>query len=296
MNNSLFNSAEELPLATIHHSTTATLNTTTVGTTALRSSKNFWKKGVFAIGALSVAGLLSLNSCATSNTTDPTPAATDTNSVSVDEFFTPAPTGSADDYYFMFDNEDDVEYSYFIDEEDFIEARDHEKGKGDKHYDYSWQYVKNGHGYGDHNHLHIHRPGPHHYHGVYIGLRRRKIDWTDSLQLTSAEKLSVDSAMKAFHECTGGLLDSFRVQLKPYRDNFRTQRLAIIAKLDSNVITRDSARAMLDSAIAKYELETQMIRAGIVEDIKTCLQEMDIYLRTKLTPAQYAIWVRNRGW
>src|ERR1051325_2237348 len=242
---------------------------------------------------LLLAGLISawLSSCATNNPTQPTPTAT-TNTVTLDEFFTPAPNGDADDYYVLVDGQDDVEYSYFLDEEDYLKARDYTGNT--RYYIFIHDYVKRGHGYGDHNHIHEFVKGPHHYHGHYIG--HRAPDWTDSLQLTVAEKLRIDTAMTHFIACSKADVDSFRVQLEPYRDSFRVRRLAIIAQLDSGKITRASARALLDSAIVKYEAETQLRRAGFVADLGTCRATLDTEIQAILTPAQYAIWVRHRGW
>src|SRR5689334_13827826 len=110
-----------------------------------------------------------------------------------------------------------------------------------KYYVFIHDYAKRGHGYGDHNHIHEFVKGPHHYHGVYIG--KRRVDWTDSLALTDSQKVRIDTAMLHFKDCAKAAIDSFRTALKPYRSEFRTSRLAILAQLDSNKITRDSARA-----------------------------------------------------
>jgi hypothetical protein len=242
---------------------------------------------------LLITGIITawLSSCATNNPTQPTPTAT-TNTVTLDEFFTPAPSGEADDYYVLVDGQDDVEYSYFLDEQDYLNARD--VSGNTRYYVFIHDYVKRGHGYGDHNHIHEFVKGPHHYHGVYIG--HRAPDWTDSLQLTTSEKVRIDTAMMHFIACSKADVDSFRVQLQPYRDSFRVRRLAIIAELDSNKITRDSARALLDSAIVKYEAETQLMRAGFVADLATCRAALDAEIQAILTPVQYQIWVRHRGW
>jgi hypothetical protein len=242
---------------------------------------------------LLVAGVVTawLSSCATQNPTQPTPTAT-TNTVTLDEFYTPGPSGEADDYYVLSDGEDDVEYSYFLDEQDYLNARD--MPSGNKRYIFIHDYVKHGHGYGDHNHIHEFVKGPHHYHGVYIG--HRAPDWTDSLQLTTAEKLQIDSAMIHFQSCSKADVDSFRVRLKPYRDTFRVARIAILAQLDSGKITRDSARTLLDTAIVKYETSTQLLRSAFVADLTTCRTQLDVEIQGILTPTQYAIWVRHRGW
>lgn len=244
---------------------------------------------------LSIVSLLFVASCATQNSTDPNPSSTTKqNSVTLDEFFTPGPSGSADDYYLLTDGEDDVEYSYFIDEEDYLKARDMDEHSADRYYHFVHDLVKKGHGYGDHNHIHIHLKGPHHYHGHYIGIRR--MDWTDSLAITDSQKVRIDTAMRAFDQCVKPLLDSFKVQMKPYRDEFRATRLSIIRSLDSGSITRDSARELLDSAIAKYETESAMLREGLVQDLKDCRSDLDAAIMLILTPAQYDIWVRHRGW
>jgi hypothetical protein len=239
--------------------------------------------------------LLLVASCATQNPTEPNPSNTSANSTTIDEFYTPGPNGSADDYYLMTDGEDDIEYSYFIDEQDYLKARDmDDEHDGDEHYVFISKLVKRGHGYGDHNHIHIHLKGPHHYHGHYIGVRR--VDWTDSLALTDSQKVRIDTAMRNFKLCVKPLLDSFKVQMKPYRDSFKVQRRAIIAQLDSGSISRDSARALLDSAIVKYEAITEQMRKGLTEDLKDCRTDFDAAIQLILTPAQYDIWVRHCGW
>jgi hypothetical protein len=243
---------------------------------------------------LGLVSLLLVASCATQNSTEPNPANTTTTSTTLDEFYTPAPSGSADDYYVMVNGEDDVEYSYFIDEEDYFKARDLDEHSGDRRYVFVHDLVKKGHGYGDHNHIHVHIKGPHHFHGHYIGVRR--VDWTDSIALTDSQKVRIDTAMRNFKECSLPILDSFRVQMKPFRDEFRATRLAIINSLDSGAITRDSARELLDSAIVKYETETNLLRDGMVADLRECRTELDLAIQTILTPVQYEIWARHRGW
>lgn len=249
--------------------------------------------GAHAVAILLIGGAISglLGGCKTENPTQPTPTAT-TNTVTLDEFFTPGPSGEADDYYVLVNGEDDVEYSYFLDEEDYLKARDM---SGNSHYYvFIHDYVKRGHGYGDHNHIHEFVKGPHHYHGVYIG--HRAPDWTDSLQLTAAEKVQIDTAMMHFRSCSGAEVDSFRARLKPYRDSFRIARLAILSQLDSGKITRDSARLLLDTAIVKYEASTQLLRTAFVADLEVCRTTLDVEIKAILTPVQYAIWVRHRGW
>jgi hypothetical protein len=102
--------------------------------------------------------------------------------------------------------------------------------------------------------------------------------------------------MMMFHQCADTAILHFKTDLQPHRLTFRTQKLAIIAQLDSGKITRDSARVMLDSAITLYLTQTDLLRKAFVAEVKTCLTELDAFLQTRLTPAQYAIWVRHRGW
>jgi hypothetical protein len=232
--------------------------------------------GLIAASAFGLTTIL-LSGCASSPTSSTPTTPTDTNSVTVDEFFTPPPTGEADDYYVLSNGDDDVQYSYFLDEQDYFDARDakDDNGEHDRKFKFAKGLFKNGHGYGDHNHIHFHLKGAHHYHGIYIGVRDE--DWTDSLALTPAEKLSIDSGMKAFHHCADAAIDTFKIDLKPFR-------------------TRDSARVMLDSAISLYLTETDLLRKSFVAEVKVCLTELDAYLHTRLTAAQYAIWVRHRGW
>ena len=246
-----------------------------------------------AVFAPAVALLVAfaLSGCATRYSTEPQTSTTTANTVTIDEFYSPPPNGSADDYYVLNDGEDDVEYSYFLDEQDYFNALDNGNSK---YYIFIRDYAKKGHGYGDHNHLHEFVKGPHHYHCVYIG--KRRVDWTDSLALTDSEKVRIDTAMLHFKSCAQASIDSFRVALKPYRAEFRTSRLAILAELDSNKVTRDSARALLDSAIVKYQTETALLRASFATDLAVCRTELDVEVQAILTPTQYAIWVRHRGW
>jgi hypothetical protein len=244
---------------------------------------------LYGFATLAIASMAFLSSCATRFSTEPAPTTTTQNAVTLDEFYTPAPNGDADDYYVLQPGEDDIEYSYFIDEQDYNDALDHH------HPDpFLQKLLKEGHGYGDANHIHEFVKGPHHYHGPYIGIRRK--DWTDSLALTDTEKIQIEQAMTAFLQCSDTALITYRTDLAPYRAEFRTNRLAIIAGLDSNLYTRDSARTLLDSAIVKYEAETDLLRAGFEVDIKGCLTDLDMSTQTILTPAQYAIWIRHRGW
>jgi hypothetical protein len=241
---------------------------------------------------LLMLGALSLVSCA-ENPAEPDPART-TESEGVSEFYTTIPSGSADDYYLMYEDEDDVEYSYFLDEDEYVEVRDN----GGKHAKYKFRFekIKNGHGYGDHNHMHVHRKGGHKYHGIYIGLKRRAKNWTDSLAITDSQKIGIDSAFRNFRQCSKATLDSFKVEFKPFRDEFRTEKRSILAQLDSGSITRDSARVLLDSAISEYEAKTDLLREALNTELKACRTELDADIKTILTPAQYDIWVRHRGW
>lgn len=242
-----------------------------------------------------VTASLVLASCANRNPTEPAPSQTTTNSTTLDQFYSPGPTGEADDYYIMTDSEDDVEYSYFLDEQDYFAARDAaDNANSNPHYIFIREYVKKGHGYGDHNHMHVHMKGGHHYHGIYIG--RRRHDWTDSLQLTVVEKRGIDSAMREFMLCAKNAVDSFAAQLKPFRQTFRATKLSILNKLDSGLITRDSARGLLDSAIVTYEAATRLLRQAFITELRVCRTELDVRIRAILTPEQYAIWVRHRGW
>ena len=246
-------------------------------------------KSATAALAVTTLALLVLSSC-TNTMNAPVPGSSNpTNTLSVDELFTPPPSGNADDYFVLNSGDDDVEYSYFLDEQDYFDSRDK---KGNDHF--SDELVKNGHGYGDHNHIHEYEKGEHHYHGDYHG--NHEDDWTDSLQFTDIEKLQIDTAMKQFHVCADASLDSFKVALKPFRAEFRLKKIAILATLDSGKITRDSARTLLDSAIATYLSETSLLRKSLAAEVKVCLTELDAYLVTRLTPAQYAIWLRHRGW
>jgi hypothetical protein len=247
--------------------------------------------------ALLLGGLL-VSSCSQNTPVEPKPVASQEEMVSVAEFYTPAPSGAADDYFVMYDDDDDVEYSYFIDERDYLDSRDYilivDNDKKARYYR-SHLYVKRGHGYGDHNHIHVFRKkAKHFYRGQYFGIRR--FDWTDSLKLTVEQRHQVHVAMKAFKGCSAGVLDSFRTQLKPYRLAFRTRKLEILQMLDSGSITRDSARVLLDSAIVKYEAETEILRLGLVEDLKVCRTELDAAIKVAFTAEQYDIWVRHRGW
>ncbi len=253
-----------------------------------------WSYSASALIAVAFAAI-TLSSCATKYPDQPATNTT-TNAIGVDEFFTPTPNGAADDYYFLNDTEDDVDYSFFLDEQDYLAAL-HATNSNDNDpiYRFIIQYVKGGHGYGDHNHIHEFVKGSHHDHGVYISVEGQE-DWTDSIALTDVEKSEIDTAMISFLDCARPAIDSFAVKLAPYRDSFRVQRAAIVASMDSGKITRDSARIELDSVIATYMRETDTIRTVFFNELATCRTELDLTIRVILTPQQYAIWVRHRGW
>jgi hypothetical protein len=254
---------------------------------------NYKRMGLYPPAILAALTAITLASCATKYPDQPSTTTT-TNTITVDEFFTPLPNGNADDYYVMNDTDDDVDYSYFLDEQDYLSTQNAvDNDDQDPHYRFMVQYVKGGHGYGDHNHIHEFVKGSRHNHGVYIGDRRE--DWTDSIALTVTEKSEIDTAMTAFLQCAAVSIDSFRVDLKPYRDTFRVRRLAIIASLDSGTITRDSARILLDTAIVHYEAQTQALRTVFIADLTVCITELSADIRNILTPVQYAIWLRHRG-
>lgn len=251
-------------------------------------------KGYSLSAILAALTAITLASCATKYPDQPSTATT-TNTITVDEFFTPLPNGDADDYYFLNDTEDDVDYSFFLDEQDFLATQNAaDNDDQDPHYHFMEQYVKNGHGYGDHNHIHEFVKGSKHHHGIYIGDERE--DWTDSIALTMVEKTEIDTAMISFLQCAAVSIDSFGIHLQPYRDTFRVRRLAIIAEMDTGKITRDSARTLLDTAIVHYEVQTQALRTVFIADITVCVTELSADIRNILTPTQYAIWVRHRGW
>lgn len=254
------------------------------------------RAGYFAPPLIAVAfAAFTLSSCATKYPTQPATNTT-TNTVTVDEFFTLPPNGDADDFYFLSDTDDDVNYSFFLDEQDFLTAQhDADNGDNDPNYHFIVQYVKNGHGYGDHNHIHEFVKGSKHDHGVYIGNKTPE-DWTDSIALTDLEKSEIDTAMLSFLDCARPAIDSFAIRLMPYRDSFRVQRAAIVLSMDSGKITRDSARIELDTVIAVYERATTPIRTAFFNDLITCRTELDLTIKVILTPTQYAIWVRHRGW
>lgn len=253
------------------------------------------RAGYSSVALFAVAfAAITLSSCATKYPTQPATATT-TNTITLDEFFTLPPNGDADDFYILNDTEDDVDYSFFLDEQDYLKSlHDANDGDNDPHYKFIVQYVKNGHGYGDHNHIHEFVKGSKHNHGVYISDHEE--DWTDSLRLTEIEKSEIDTAMISFLDCATPAIDSFAVRLAPYRDTFRVQRAAIVASMDSGTITRYSARIELDSAIAFYESATLPLRTAFFNDLATCRTELTLTIQVILTPTQYAIWLRHRGW
>ena len=255
---------------------------------SIRASK---RNLTYSVIALTISCAAFLASCAIRFPTDPTPSAPQ-NSITLDEFFTPAPNGNADDYYLLLPGEDDIDFSYFIDEQDYFFALDH---PSDPHYIFAHNLIRGGHGYGDANHIHEFVRGPHHHHGPYIAIRHT--DWTDSLALTDTEKIQIEQAMTAFLQCAAASINSFKVASDTPRAYFRQSRIAIIVGLDSGLYPRDSARTLLDSAIVKYEAETDSLRTKFVADLATCRVALDADIKNNiLTPVQYAIWLRHRGW
>lgn len=257
----------------------------------------FGRLRAVSLSLLAIGGFL-FSSCA-SNSTEPDPERPSSTTLTEAEFYTPGPSGEADDYWLFNEGEDDVEYSYYLDETHYTyvvndendgDDDDDNGGKNKK-----WKKrIKNGHGYGDHNHIHIHwkdrNPGKR----VFVKIRRAH--WADSLQLTAEQKLGIDSAMKEFKVCAKETLDSFKVAFKPYRQEFRAEKMRIIGLFDANTITRDSAYVLLDSAIERYEAQTQLLRDGLKVELQSCYQEFDVSVMAILSAEQYAIWKRNRGW
>lgn len=234
-------------------------------------------------------------SCATTSSTEPDPERPSSTSLSEAEFYTPGPSGEADDYWLFEDGEDDVEYSYFLDETHYVYVVEHENDQDVKHKKWG-KRVKNGHGYGDANHIHLHWKDKNPGKRIYVRIHRRS--WADEIKLTDSQKVALDSGMKAFKECAKESLDSFKVAFKPYRDEFRAEKMRILGLMnaDSNGISRDSAYALLDSAIERYEDQTKILKAGLQVELQSCYQELDAYMMTVLTPQQYEIWKNNRGW
>jgi hypothetical protein len=250
-----------------------------------------------AVAALAISGLL-FTSCATTSTSEPDPSRQAETTETEAEFYTLGTFGEADDYWLYFENENDIEYSYYLDETHYVfivgdDRDDDDDGKMKK-----WKRrVKRGHGYGDHNHIHIHwKNRSNHPDRRHVHIKVRRQHWADSLKLTHEQKLAIDTAMREFKLCAKSSLDSFKVLFKPLRDEFRLAKLDILAKLDSGVITRDSAYVMLDSAIVLYEAKTEILRTSLKTELRACLVELDAFMQTRLTAEQYAIWVRNRGW
>lgn len=250
-----------------------------------------------AIATLALGGFL-FTSCATTSTNEPDPSRPAETTETEAEFYSLGTFGEADDYWLFFEDENDVEYSYYLDETHYVFIVGDDDDSDDDGKMKKWKHrVKRGHGYGDHNHIHIHwknrSKNPDRRH-IHINVRRHH--WADSLKLTAEQKLAVDTAMREFKVCAKSTLDSFKVLFKPLRDEFRLAKLAILVQLDSGAITRDSAYVMLDSAIATYEAKTEILRIALKAEIRACLVELDAFMQTRLTPDQYAIWVRNRGW
>lgn len=247
-----------------------------------------------SVTLLAIGGLF-FASCATTSTSEPDPDR-NTTTQSEAEFYTPSPFGGADDYWLFFDGEDDVEYSYYLDEDHYYYVINDDDDDDDDDGKKKWKKrVKRGHGYGDHNHIHLHwKDRGNNGRRIHIHVRRNH--WADSLQLTSEQKLAIDTAMKQFKECAKESLDSFKVAFKPFRDEFRTEKMRILGLLRADSIGRDTAYVLLDSAIERYETATEFLRAGLQVELQSCFAELDAFLMARLTPLQYAIWVRNRGW
>ncbi len=246
-----------------------------------------------SIALVAISGLF-FSSCATTST-EPDPERPSTTTLSEAEFYTPGPTGDADDYWLFEQGEDDVEYSYYLDEDHYSYVVNDRDDNDDNDGKKKWKKrFKNGHGYGDDNHIHIHwkdrNPGKR----IYIRIRRQH--WADSIRLTDSQKVALDSGIKEFKACAKESLDSFKVAFKPYRVAFRAEKMRIIGLLDSNLVTRDSAYILLDSAIERYEDQTKLLKAGLQVELQSCYQEFDAYMMTVLEPRQYEIWKRNRGW
>jgi hypothetical protein len=246
--------------------------------------------------ALVAIGGLFFSSCATTSSTEPDPERpSSTVTLSEAEFYTPGPSGEADDYWLFESTDDDVDYSYYLDEDHYYYVVNDHNDSDDDGGKKKWKNrLKRGHGYGDDNHIHIHWKEKHPGKRIYVRIHRRH--WADSIALTDSQKVLLDSGMKAFKECAKESLDSFKVAFKPYRVAFRAEKMRIIGLLDSNLITRDSAYMLLDSAIERYEDQTKLLKAGLQVELQSCYQELDAYMMTVLDARQYEIWKRNRGW
>ncbi len=232
--------------------------------------------------AVSLCALL-LSSCAKY----PTDPSSSTNSSTVQQFLTPWTDGGPDDYLLFASDFDAPQYSLFLDDSDFKSANT--SVDSDHHHEYSHELTRHGHGFGREDDR-GHREHGNNQNG------EDGLSWTDSLQLTDAQKLSIDTAIKMLHNCADTVLAAFRVQLQPYRTEFATRRSVIRAELDSELISRDSARVLLDSAIATYFTKTAALRVQLRNSIQPCLDELDVFVKVRLTASQYDIWVRHRGW
>src|SRR5687768_12767574 len=101
-----------------------------------------------SIALVAIGGLI-FSSCATTSSTEPDPERPATTTLSEAEFYTPGPTGDADDYWLFEEGEDDVEYSYYVDEDHYYyvvnDRDDNDDDEGKK----KWKKrFKRGHGYG----------------------------------------------------------------------------------------------------------------------------------------------------
>lgn len=260
---------------------------------SLEKHKDYFTNIARTFAAFVIGGFL-FTSCATTSTSEPDPVRPAETTKAEAEFYTPAPGGNADDYWLFYEDEDDTEYSYYIDEEHYVYVAGDEDDGDDDEGKKKWKKrYKKGHGHGDYNRIHHHLKKKQKAH-QHISVKVRH--WSDSLQLTADQKRSIDTAMIEFKACSKATLDSFKVLYKPARDSFRVEKQAIIQQYKTSAITRDSAYVLLDSAIERYEATTKLLREGLVAEMKGCLAELDAFMITRLTPLQYAIWQRNRGW
>ena len=226
-------------------------------------------------------GTLLLSSCSKFSTE---PSSTATTTTAVQQFLTPWTGGAPDDALLFGSDFDAPQFSLFLDDTDAKAAND--PMDSDRRSGFDRDLARRGHGFG-------HEDGRgHRGDGDHDG----RSSWVDSLQLTDAQKLSVDTAMSMMHTCADTVLATYRTTLQPYRTEFATRRTAIRAQLDSGLITRVTARALLDSAVSTYMTETAPIRAQLRISLQPCLDELDAFVKVRLTVDQYAIWVRHRGW
>ncbi len=224
---------------------------------------------------------LLLSGCAKYSTE---PNSTTTSTTAVQQFLTPWTAGMPDDVLLFGADFDAPQFSLFLDDSD-CQATNNPADSA-RHSGFDRDLGRRGHGFG--------REDDRGHRGD--GDRNGRMSWVDSLQLTSAQKLSVDTAMSMLHACADTVLAAYRTELVPYRTAFAARRTAIRSELDSGLITRDSAHALLDSAVSTYMTETAPIRAQLRTSIQPCLDELDAFVKARLTADQYAIWVHHRGW